>query len=128
MENLFIEHFLSYEDFRSNKEIQALELNEEDLKAIYQVIDQNRFLLCSEHYLPILFQSIMKKTSVATSLKLKSLFQNHHSIFLNSLVISQNDASEFQKKLENIINDKSIKVFSIYGVSKILGTSFILSL
>ena len=55
MENLFIEHFLSYEDFRSNKEIQALELNEEDLKAIYQVIDQNRFLLCSEHYLPILF-------------------------------------------------------------------------
>ena len=32
MENLFIEHFLSYEDFRSNKEIQALELNEEDLK------------------------------------------------------------------------------------------------
>ena len=77
MENLFIEHFLSYEDFRSNKEIQALELNEEDLKAIYQVIDQNRFLLCSEHYLPILFQSIMKKTSVATSLKLKSLFQNH---------------------------------------------------
>ena len=70
MENLFIEHFLSYEDFRSNKEIQAL--------------DQNRFLLCSEHYLPILFQSIMKKTSVATSLKLKSLFQNHHSIFLNS--------------------------------------------
>ena len=81
MENLFIEHFLSYEDFRSNKEIQALELNEEDLKAIYQVIDQNRFLLCSEHYL---FQSIMKKTSVATSLKLKSLFQNHHSIFLNS--------------------------------------------
>ena len=78
MENLFIEHFLSYEDFRSNKEIQALELNEEDLKAIYQVIDQNRFLLCSEHYLPILFQSIMKKTSVATSLKLKSLFQNHH--------------------------------------------------
>ena len=43
MENLFIEHFLSYEDFRSNKEIQALELNEEDLKAIYQVIDQNRF-------------------------------------------------------------------------------------
>ena len=66
MENLFIEHFLSYEDFRSNKEI------------------QNRFLLCSEHYLPILFQSIMKKTSVATSLKLKSLFQNHHSIFLNS--------------------------------------------
>ena len=60
MENLFIEHFLSYEDFRSNKE------------------------LCSEHYLPILFQSIMKKTSVATSLKLKSLFQNHHSIFLNS--------------------------------------------
>ena len=26
MENLFIEHFLSYEDFRSNKEIQALEL------------------------------------------------------------------------------------------------------
>lgn len=84
MENLFIEHFLSYEDFRSNKEIQALELNDEDLKAIYQVIDQNRFLLCSEHYLPILFQSIMKKTSVATSLKLKSLFQNHHSIFLNS--------------------------------------------
>ena len=54
MENLFIEHFLSYEDFRSNKEIQALELNEEDLKVIYQVIDQNRFLLCSEHYLPIL--------------------------------------------------------------------------
>lgn len=43
MENLFIEHFLSYEDFRSNKEIQALELNEEDLKVIYQVIDQNRF-------------------------------------------------------------------------------------
>ena len=80
MENLFIEHFLSYEDFRSNKEIQALELNEEDLKVIYQVIDQNRFLLCSEHYLPILFQSIMKKTSV----KLKSLFQNHTSIFLNS--------------------------------------------
>ena len=79
MENLFIEHFLSYEDFRSNKEIQALELNEEDLKVIYQVIDQNRFLLCSEHYLPILFQ-----TSVATSLKLKSLFQNHTSIFLNS--------------------------------------------
>ena len=70
MENLFIEHFLSYEDFRSNKEIQALELN--------------RFLLCSEHYLPILFQSIMKKTSVSTSLKLKSLFQNHTSIFLNS--------------------------------------------
>ena len=70
MENLFIEHFLSYEDFRSNKEIQALELNEEDLKVIYQVIDQNRFLLCSEHYLPILFQSIMKKTSVSTSLKL----------------------------------------------------------
>ena len=34
----------------------------------------------------------------------------------NTLVISQNDASEFQKKLENIINDKSIKVFSIYGV------------
>ena len=66
MENLFIEHFLSYEDFRSNKEIQALELNEEDLKVIYQVIDQNRFLLCSEHYLPILFQSIMKKTSVST--------------------------------------------------------------
>ena len=31
----------------------------------------------------------------------------------NTLVISQNDASEFQKKLENIINDKSIKVFSI---------------
>ena len=57
MENLFIEHFLSYEDFRSNKEIQALELNEEDLKVIYQVIDQNRFLLCSEHYLPILFHS-----------------------------------------------------------------------
>ena len=57
---------------------------EEDLKVIYQVIDQNRFLLCSEHYLPILFQSIMKKTSVSTSLKLKSLFQNHNSIFLNS--------------------------------------------
>ena len=43
MENLFIEHFLSYEDFRSNKEIQALELNEEDLKVIYQVIDQTVF-------------------------------------------------------------------------------------
>ncbi len=32
MENLFIEHFLSYEDFRSNKEIQALELNEEEFE------------------------------------------------------------------------------------------------
>ena len=99
MENLFIEHFLSYEDFRSNKEIQALELNEEDLKAIYQVIDQNRFLLCSEHYLPILFQSIMKKTSVSTSLKLKSskssfniskflIFQHIYFFFIRSFTIN----------------------------------------
>ena len=83
MENLFIEHFLSYEDFRRGKVgFRCLFINASN--CFNQVIDQNRFLLCSEHYLPILFQSIMKKTSVATSLKLKSLFQNHHSIFLNS--------------------------------------------
>ena len=87
MENLFIEHFLSYEDFRSNKEIQALELNEEDLKVIYQVIDQNRFLLCSEHYLPILFQSIMKKTSVSTSLKFL-IFQHIYFFFIRSFTIN----------------------------------------
>ena len=38
MENLFIEHFLSYEDFRSNKEIQALERQKEDyIRAIYKI-------------------------------------------------------------------------------------------
>ena len=83
MENLFIEHFLSYEDFRSNKEIQALELNEEDLKVIYQVIDQNRFLLCRTLFTYSISINY-EKTSVSTSLKLKSLFQNHTSIFLNS--------------------------------------------
>ena len=85
MENLFIEHFFyRMKIFRSNKEIQALELNEEDFEGNLSSDRSKPFLLCSEHYLPILFQSIMKKTSVATSLKLKSLFQNHHSIFLNS--------------------------------------------
>lgn len=76
--------FLSFEEFINNEDIKEMDLKEHDLKIIYRLLDQNRFLLCSEHYLPILFYSLIKQTSVSTSLKFKAFLQNNQSIFLNT--------------------------------------------
>lgn len=83
MENLLINHFISFDDFRRNQQIRSLEIKEDDLLIIYHLIDNNRFVLTNEHYLPVLFHSIKEKTSLSTSLKFKSLFNEYYPIFLN---------------------------------------------
>ena len=83
MEEQLINHFISFDDFKNIHQIQLLQLNEDDLFAIYRIIENNKFVLTNEHYLPALFHSIKEKTSLATSLKLKSLFQDSDSIFVN---------------------------------------------
>ncbi len=82
MEDLLINHFISFDEFRRNHQIRSLELEEDDLLIIYQLIANNRFVLANEHYLPVLFHSIKEKTSLTTSLKLKNLLHDDHSIFL----------------------------------------------
>lgn len=83
MEDLLINHFVSFDDFRRNHQIRSLEIKEDDLRIIYHLIDNNRFVLANEHYLPVLFHSIKEKTSLSTSLKFKSLFNEYYPIFLN---------------------------------------------
>lgn len=83
MENLWINHFVSFDDFRKNHQVKSLKIKEDDLLIIYHLIDNNRFVLSNEHYLPVLLHSIKEKTSLTTSLKFKSLLNNIYPIFLN---------------------------------------------
>lgn len=83
MEEQLINHFISFDDFKKIHQIQSLKLKEDDLLIIYRILENNKFALTNEHYFPTLFHSIKEKTSLATSLKLKSLFQENYSIFVN---------------------------------------------
>ena len=83
MEEQLINQFISFDDFKKIHQIESLQLKEEDLLIIYRIIENNKFVLTNDHYLPALFHYIKEKTSLATSLKLKSLFQDNYSIFVN---------------------------------------------
>ena len=83
MEEQLINHFISFDDFKKIHQIESLQLKEEDLLIIYRIIENNKFVLTNDNYLPALFHYIKEKTSLATSLKLKSLFQDNYSIFVN---------------------------------------------
>lgn len=83
MEDLLINHFITFEEFRRNRQIRALNIDDDDLHIIYHLIANNRFILTNEHYLPVLFHSVKEKTSLSTSLKFMNLFKDYHSIFLN---------------------------------------------
>ena len=83
MEDLLINHFITCEEFRRKHQIRSLEIDDDDLRIIYHLIANNRFVLTNEHYLPVLLHSVKEKTSLSTSLKLKNLFKDYHSIFLN---------------------------------------------
>lgn len=82
MEELLINHFITFEEFKRNHQIRSLDIDDDDLQIIYHLIANNRFVLTNEHYLPVLLHSVKEKTSLSTSLKLKNLFQEYHSIFL----------------------------------------------
>lgn len=82
MEELLINHFITFDEFKRNHQIRSLDIDDDDLQIIYHLIANNRFVLANEHYLPVLLHCVKEKTSLSTSLKLKNLFQEFHSIFL----------------------------------------------